>query len=347
MVIEESGGADRISLIDRFLHWVESLRIRPWVFYGMLGIVLICLQLFFLYLDSGFLAAELLPVIVFNGLAIPYLLATIQFLDRQALHALEGLKPVLTMSREQLGVYQSRIANMPFFAPLLAGLALTVFTIFFPMIASEPQRYAALEELSLFTVIYHIVDKCSAFLFGVLIFHTIRQLRLVYEISSNFLRINIFQIRPVQAFSGLTATTSLCLALFFYGWIIINPELLADPAVLAVSLLFGALVVLVFAWPLWGLHKLMAAEQMRALQEIELKFEELFAKFNQSLTEENYAAADKLNGMIMSLEIQHNKVSAVPTWPWRPETARIVLTAVALPVLLIFVQFLLQQALGR
>jgi hypothetical protein len=236
---------------------------------------------------------------------------------------------------------------MPFLAPLLAGLAMTLFAILLPLVAAEPQRYAVLEQLSLFTAVFHIIDKSSAFLFGVVIYHTIRQLRLVNTINANDIRINIFQLRPVQSFSRLTGATTLALVIFFYGWMIINPELLADPAILVVSLLFTGLAVLLFVWPLWNLHRLMVVEKERALGEIEWQFERLFGQFNQLVAADDYAAAEKLNGTLMSLEIQHNKVNAMPTWPWRSDTVRFVLTAVALPVLLMIIQFLVQQLLSN
>ena len=346
MMVENGAEVFRPSWIDRFNSLVGRLPIRPWIFYTVLGTGLILLQVLFLWLDSGTLAIELLPVIIFNGLAVPYLLALIRILDQQALQGLESLKPVLKMSNKGYVVAKRKISTMPFLAPLLAGLGMTAFAILLPLISSEPARYATLDHLSFFTFVYHIIDKSSAFLFGVVLYHTIRQLRLVNMINSNYVRINIFQLRPVQAFSKLTASTALGLLVFYYGWMIINPELLADPAILGISLLFTALAILVFVWPLWSMHRLMVMEKEQALIEIELQFETLFKKFNDFVVEDNYAGAEKLNGTIMSLEIQYNKVNGIPTWPWRSETARVVLTAVALPVLLMILQFIVQQAIG-
>lgn len=335
------------SWIDRFTDWVGRLPVRPWIFYMALGIGLVLVQIVFLWLDGGSLRSELLPVIVFNGLAVPYLLVLIWILDNQALTALERMKSVLDLSQPEFEAYKARIATMPFLAPLLAGLAMVIFAGLLPLVAMEPLRYASLEQLSLFTFVFQIIDKSSAFLFGVVLYHTIRQLRLVYSINSNHIQVNIFQLRPVQAFSRLTASTALGLVIFFYGWIFINPELLADPAILVVSIVFTLLAVLVFVWPLWGMHTLMVSEKEQALHEIEQQFELLFTKFNHCVAAGDYKEAEKLNGTIMSLEIQHKKVNDVPTWPWRSETARIVLTAVALPILLMIVQFFVQQAIER
>lgn len=216
-----------------------------------------------------------------------------------------------------------------------------------PLVAVVPVRYAALEQLPVFTAVYHIIDKSSAFLFGALLYHSIRQLHLVNSINSNHVRVNLYHLRPLQAFSRLTASTALGLVVFVYPWILINPELLTDPVIIGYMLVFTIVAVLVFVWPLWGAHKLLALEKERALHEIDLSFEAVFAKFNQRMHDGDYAAAERLNGVIASLDIQYRKISSIATWPWRPETARIALTAIALPLILMILQTFVLQALSR
>jgi hypothetical protein len=91
----------------------------------------------------------------------------------------------------------------------------------------------------------------------------------------------------------------------------------------------------------------MEAEKAAALGEAEQIFVAVLAQFNQLLQEGDYAAAEKLNGTIASLEIQHRRIRAIPTWPWSPETARIALTAIALPLILMIIQSFVLQALSR
>ena len=112
-------------------------------------------------------------------------------------------------------------------------------------------------------------------------------------------------------------------------------------------MMFTILAVSVFVWPLWGVHRLMEMEKESLLHEIDLCFEAVFSKFNQLVQDGDYPAAARLDGTIASLEIQHKRVTAIPTWPWRPETARIALTAIALPLLLMIIQFFVQRALDR
>jgi hypothetical protein len=347
MTVNDKEAPYQPSWIDRFSHWVETLPVRSWLFHAVFGLALILVQILFLWLDGGLDAGELLPVIIFNGLAIPFLLALIQLLDNQAVSALDAMRPVLDMSEEAVGQAEYRLANMPFLGPLLAGLVTTALTILTPLWTAEPVRYAALEQLPVFAVVFHIVDKGSAFLFGVVLYHTVRQLRLVNAINLNHVRINLFHLRPLRAFSKLTASTALGLLIFVYLWMFINPELLTDPLIVGYALLFTALAVVVFVWPLWGAHRLMQTEKEKALHEIDLRLEAAFSKFNHMFQEDDYAATERLNGVIASLETQYERINAIPTWPWSSETARLALTAIALPLILMIIQYFVLQALDR
>jgi hypothetical protein len=346
MTVASSEQPFKPSWIDRFNDWVERLPLRPWIFYLLLGLGLILVQVLVLWADGGSGADELLPVIVFNALAVPYLLAVIQLLDKQAAEALKAMRPALVMPENTFDRAVYEISTMPVLPTLISGLVMMTLTIITSLVATEPVRYAALAQLPLFTPVFRVIDVSSAFLFGVVLYHTIRQLRQIDEIYANYMRIDLFHLKPAQAFSRVTAATALLLMVFTYGWLVINPELMADPLLLGLSLLLTGLALLVFIWPLWGAHRRMEAEKESALLEIDRRFEALFAQFNEHLAGGDYAAADALNGLIASMAIQHDRISAVPTWPWRSETARVVLTAIALPLLLMIVQFFVQQALG-
>jgi hypothetical protein len=335
------------SWIDRFNDWVERLPIRNWIFHVVFGIVLVLIQLLFLWLDRGLQAEEIVPIVIFNAFAVPYLLALLHLLDEQAATSLDAMRPRLNLSETEYGQYEYRLSNMPFLAPLIAGLIVTLITVLAPLVATEPVRYAPLEQLPVFAVVFHIIDKSSAFLMGVFIYHTLRQLRLVDGINSNHIRVNLFDLRPLRAFSRLTASTAVGLLVFVYAWMLINPELLADPLLFGMIMALTILAITIFVWPLYGVHRLMEAEKEKALHDIDLRLEAAFSKFNERFQEDDFPAIEPLNATISSLEIQHARISGIPTWPWRSESARLVLTAVALPLILMIIQFFLLQAAGR
>ena len=336
----------RPSWIDRFNDWVERSKIPAWLFYALLGITIVVIQLLFLWWEGDLQGEELIPVIVFNGIAVGLLFGWVQMLDRQAIAALESMKHVLEMSESELEDYRYRLSTMPFLGPLLTGAALAGFLILMETLWVEPARYAALDGLPIFGAIYQIIDKSTAFLYGVFFYHTVRQLRIVNRINSRHVRINLFYLRPLQAFSRLTATTALGLVIGLYAWWFINPDLLLDPVSIAFGAAFTIAAVCVFAWPLYGVHRLIDEEKEKTLREIDLRFEAAFVLFNQRLEEGDEAAVEKLNGTIASLDMQHRKVEGIPTWPWRPETARNVLTAIALPLFLMVIRFVVERAFG-
>lgn len=334
------------SWIDDFNNWVKKLSIPAWIFYVVFGFVLIVVQMLFLWLEDDLGQVELVPVIIFNGLFTPFLLGLIYLLDNQSITALNSMKPVLDLTDSVFDQYEYKLSNMPFARPLIAGLTVLVIVILMERLWTVPVRYAALERLPVFAFVFHVTDKSSAFLFGVFIYHTIRQLRLVNTINSNHIRINLFNLGPLQAFSRLTASTAVGLVVGVYGWMLINPELLTDPGIFGFAVIITILAVSVFVWPLYGVHRRMEVAKEKELHEIDLRFEAILSKFNQRFREENYANIETLNGTISSLEIQHRRVKAISTWPWRTETARFALTAIALPLGLAIIQFLIEQALN-
>jgi hypothetical protein len=336
----------RPSWIDRFNDWAETLPIPAWIVYVGFGLALILCQMLFLWLEGGLQADLLLPVIIYNGLLTPFALAFLHLLDHQAVTALNAMRPTLEMAESEFDESQYRLSNMPFLTPLIAGLAMLVVVVLMEWVSTVPIRYAALEQLPVFAIVFHIVDKSSAFLFGVIIYHTIRQLRLVNTINSNYVHVNLFNLGPLQAFSRLTASTAVGLVIGVYGWMLINPDLLSDPVSLAFVGAFTIMAVAVFVWPLLGTHSRMEMEKARMLHELDLYFEAVFAELNQRLRDDGDSAIERLNGTISSLEIQHRRISAIPTWPWRPETARFALAAIVLPLFLTILQFVAEQAFG-
>jgi hypothetical protein len=332
------------SWLDRFTDWVGRLPIPAWVFYVSLGIGLMLVQVLFLWLDDGLAKAEvLLPLIVFNGLSIPFLLALIHLLDGQAVTALHAMRPTLDMTEGEFDAFQYMLSNMPSGPALIVGLGLLVFYVFMERLWGAPVRFASLEQLPVFAIIFHIIDKSPAFLFGPFFYHTFRQLRLVHTINSNYIRINLFNLGPVQAFSKLTASTAVGLVAGMYGWMLLNPDLMANPASVGFVGGFTLLAVAVFVWPLFGAHRLVEVEKQRALHESDLLFEAAFSKFEDAFRDDDYTAVERLNATIASLELQRQRIAAIPTWPWRPETVRFALGAIALPLILTILQLLAAQ----
>jgi hypothetical protein len=147
----------------------------------------------------------------------------IRFIDNQAVTALKSMKPILDTSESEFDQYKYELSNMPPLQTLVSGLPLMVLLILSERQGIVPIRYAALKHLPIFAVVYHAIDKITVYLFGLFIYHTFRQLRLVNDINSNHIRINLFNLKPLHSFSRLTASTAVGLVFGIYGWMLINP----------------------------------------------------------------------------------------------------------------------------
>ena len=152
------------SWIDRFHNWAKKMPVREWIIYVICGTGLILVQMLLLWLEGGLHAEELLPVIFFNGLATPFTLALIHLLDSQAVTALNSMRPILEMSESLLDQFRYEISNMPSRAALIVGLITPLFLILMERLWIAPVRFEALEELPVFAIIFHIIDKSSTFM---------------------------------------------------------------------------------------------------------------------------------------------------------------------------------------
>ena len=147
--VDSKGPPYEPSWVDRFIRWVEKLPLPSWISYAGFGFALVLCQILFLWLDGGLVKAEeLLPVILFNGFAVPVLLALIHLLDRQAVTALASVKPALELTEPEFRRLRYKLSNMPMWAVLISGLVLLVSYILMERLWNAPIRFAALEEVS-------------------------------------------------------------------------------------------------------------------------------------------------------------------------------------------------------
>ena len=81
------------------------------------------------------------------------------------------------------------------------------------------------------------------------------------------------------------------------------------------------------------------------LDQAALRFGALLDDLHQRVDGGRLEGMDDLNKAIASLEIEQSALDRVPTWPWRPETMRLLITALALPLLVWVAQYVLQSVL--
>jgi hypothetical protein len=169
---------------------------------------------------------------------------------------------------------------------------------------------------------------------------------MINEIYTKHTHINLFRIKPLYAFSNLSALTAGCIATITYGWMLVNPdqELNAPSIVLNVIILLLALVT--FLWPQLGIHSIQVKEKDRLVEEANQRLEKIMLEIHKCVDGGKLGKMAELNMAIRTVEIELSNLKGIHTWPWQPETVRWLITALVLPLGLWFIQFLLQHLLG-
>ncbi len=331
------------SWLDRLTDRVGRLPGPYWAYYLGLGLVLFALETLTKWWDGTY------PIGTFQALHFNYttwgiyLLAAAHYLDRYAQQALASFRPALDESKasyEQLK-YQLTTSSAP--KTLLASLVFLLWgvasTFWSPVYVQTMKLYTSLPatilELSIITLNYLIA--------GAAIYHVIHQLAMVDRIYTVSSRIDPLSSQPLYSLAGLASRAALAALANQYFWIASTPGILESNAV---GITTGLLIVLAGAllvWPLWGAHRLLLKEKLRLQAEAQQRMKAAIGELHQYMDERNFAQMDGLNKAMNSLQIEMNVLEKLPTWPWHPDTPRLLLTAILLPLMV----WLLQRVLGK
>lgn len=332
------------SWVDRLTGWIERLPGPSWAVYVVAWLALFGLETVVKWSDGTYPVGTFYPFhAVWAGSGI-YALALMNRLDHAAAAALDTFRPVLLDDtayprlRYQLTTLPARSTLLMSLGGLLVGVAITALTSF---------NWSLLKVgMSLPSVLLDGLLMLSLWwVFGALFYHIVHQLRLIIHIYAKETHINLFELGPLYAFSGVTARTAIGIILLDYAWYATGTQAMNNPVTVGVTLLFVLLGVITFAWPLWGVHQLLVKEKTRVQGEMARRMETSCADLHRRIDSANLGEMDALNKAMASLVIEQNVLKDISTWPWQPETVRALATAVVLPVILWFILRLLEQAL--
>jgi len=335
------------SWVNHLTGWVARRKWPSWYFYLGLWLVLVAIQLAVLWVEGTYPVGTIFPAQVFIPAMIALFLGMIHFLDRRAEAALETLKPALTTTKEEYDQLRYQLTSMPAWPAILTSLAVIAVIFLLGLITGEGE--SSIEALasspiaeSLLVAFYYI----GWWVTGAFLCHSIHQLRQIDRIYTGHTRISLFSMSPLYAFSGVTALTAVTLVIATYGWTALNPENLSDPAAIVLAFLVTVLALAVFAWPMLGTRRLLAREKGQKLDQVSQHLDAVFSEMHELIDRRESKELEELNKIVAILETERNTLEAISTWPWQPETLRLLVTALLLPLLLWGVQLILQQFMG-
>jgi hypothetical protein len=312
-----------------------------------LWLVLAAVLIAVLWIEGVFGAGTLFPAQLFMPAMIVLFLGMTHYLDRRAGAALKTLRPALTLDEEGYQQAHNRLTTLPALPALLASVVMVGAIVLWGAITGEAE--SSIEAVASSPIAHGFLLTTywmGWIFFGVFVYHTIHQLREINRIYTKQTRVHLFAQRPLYAFSGVTALTAGVLALATYGWTALNPDNLTDIYSVVVIVAITVLALLVFVWPLWGVHRLLREEKARLLDGCALQLEGAITDLHRKMERGDLTGVDQLNLAMASLVIEKDALDAIPTWPWQPETPRLLITALALPLGLWIIQYILQLVFG-
>jgi hypothetical protein len=315
---------------------------------GYLGAALLLLlfQAAAAWAEGAYPVGTLPLIALFYAGAAPFFLALLHGLDNIAVQALVTLRPALTMSDEEYGALCYRFATLPARETVFVNLVILIASTLVDLREGSPISGGPLADFPIAATIQYLIYKLTWWVFSALLYHTVRQLRLIDQVYTKSTCINLFRASPLYAFSRLSALTAVGLIVPPYIFFSLTPGAFSDPIALAIGVLFLALAVAIFVWPVLGLHRLMVEEKQRLMDEPSVRLEAAISELHRQIDSGSPEGIDDLQKVIASLENERSILYDIPTWPWRPETLRLLITALLLPLVMWVTQLVLRRVLG-
>jgi hypothetical protein len=333
------------SWFDRLTDWVDRLPFPAPVFYLGLALVLAVVQIIVQSVDTTdptHLHAFPLAYI----LTIPYLLGMLHFLDRTASDAMERFRPVLIIGDPEYADLHYRLTTLPARPTLLATLLGTLIGLFVLVWIPHSNQVNEFQfvDTALSLNFNHALGLVIGALFGIEVYHTIHQLRIVQDIYNHCKIINLYALRPLYALSALSTRSAFSIIFISYLWYVLAPMLFEISV--AVFVFFTCYAFLVFMLPMRGIHRLLVAEKDRKLGENGEWQRSTALEVHRRLEKSDYGDMDALNKAMASLELEHTALERISTWPWQPGTIRTVIAALLFPVVVWLMQWVLERLLA-
>jgi hypothetical protein len=328
--------------MDRLMIGVERLPGPYGWFYVGLALLGCGLHTGVKWWEGSYSVGQLNPFHLVFSATLAYVLWLVHYLTREALGALDVLRPSTKLSDSEYSNIRYQMQNASGLRTLLGSLLGAGFGILYSLLlASRPDSGLFGSRASL--MVDSTIAIVTFFVLGGTVYRALHLLRLVIYLYGYWVQTDLLKPQPLYALSSVGARAAVAMLLYVNAFVLAVPGGLANPGVLGVYSLIVVLALMVAITPLWGAHRKLILEK-RQMQEgvnerLKIAMAELYRRVdNQAMTD-----MDNLNKTFLSIEVSKNNIERASTWPWHPDTPRLLLTATLLPLMV----WLAQRVLGR
>ncbi|MGA7730246.1 MAG: hypothetical protein WCD37_03125, partial [Chloroflexia bacterium] len=213
------------SIVDGLTDWVRRLPIPSWLFYVAVAVVSLLLIASFKWLDGSYPVSIVTWQLILSAATFPYALAMLHYLDNSAKEALDDFRPAMQIDEAQFRKLEYQFTTLPARPALIAAGIGALYGVTFPLYASPEEIERMGFFTSLPTAIFGVFELALGYASaGLLLYHSVRQLRMVSRTYTTHARIDLFNLAPVHALSRLAARTAIGIAIITYAWAFVNFE---------------------------------------------------------------------------------------------------------------------------
>ncbi|MGA7730247.1 MAG: hypothetical protein WCD37_03130 [Chloroflexia bacterium] len=328
------------SFVDRLTDWVRRLPIPAWLFYLLFALFFVLLFTSMEWLSGSMPMGTFDWSLILGAITFPYALTLLHYLDDSAQASLDDFRPIMQIDDAEFSKLRYQFTTLPARPTLVvAGLGALYGVsslLYIPSDETEPFVF----------VVFFIIFAVSYTAAPLLIYHSIRQLRMISRAYTSYARVDLFNLPPMHALSRLTARTAIGIALLTNAWSITN-LLTASGEALSSSMIeftiFSALIAIVFVVPLIGARRLLREAKARAKAEASQHLKATVAELYRRREAGDFGEMAGIKEAMEALQSHQARLDKISSWPWQAETLRGVATAILLPVVVWAITRILEQ----
>ena len=265
-------------------------------------------------------------------------------MDISAGKAIEKLQPTLQFSEVPLEQMKYRITTLPARPALFASLTM-VLAVNVPLLLGFDYLGFTPDPQNATQIAVFLVGIVFWWVFGFTVYHTVHQLRVVSQIYTEYVDINLYRYSALYALSTVTSTTSISIIVAASVAVAVLPSIALRPIGIVVIATAFVLAIITFGWPLWGIHRIMIAEKERMDLECSERYESLLTEWHSKVDSRKLDGSSDLYSAIQSVLAEKGEINKIPTWPWSPGTLRGWIAALFLPLGIWMLQWLIERFL--
>ena len=279
--------------------------------------------------------------LLIGAVSLPFFLWIALTLNTIAEGALQRLRPALDPAGTPLDEIAADLARTPNSFAIVAAVLGIVGGV--TSVLQSPASWGVhLDQPSAILIAALVISVATDVLVLGLLAHTLHQLRVVTRVHRTSVRIDLFHLGPLYAFSTLTAWTGIGLIGLTVGLVAFlsaatGALLVIGASDLVLAAAIFAVAIACFIVPLLGLHGRIVDAKDAQTAEVQTTLATLVAEVRARVASGDLEGAGRVKDAMLAAESSLAAVARISTWPWRTGTLRGFASAVVLPIALFLV----------